>query len=185
LWRQRWTPGRAHHVPEYTLDEDGSFRFEKTVPLGPPPISIMIRSLEKDDWSPEQKQLLPDGIRDFHKTNTTLDFRHDEPITDSTLAGTVGTSYFFSKHYGYDSHDILDCLITPYDIPEFFVFQTSTGVYRSESPLLERVRLISLEQLPNTPWNASLKYFSADPEERELAISNLRAMGLRDAIAEI
>ncbi len=134
--------GPAHHVPAYRVDDDG-FRFEETVELKPPPISILIRSLEKDDWRPEQKQLLPDGIRDVHMTNTTLEFKHDEPITESTLAGAIGTSYFFCKAYGHDSHDILDCLVTPYDIPEFFVFQTTRGVYRSDSPLLERVRLVA------------------------------------------
>jgi len=170
-----------YHVPVFEVDD--GFQFKENVALKPSDISIMLKSLEKDDWTYGQKQLLPDGIRDFHARVTLMEFKYDEPAVGFNIDERIADRVAFCKAYGYDRLDVLACLVTNHDFPESLLkdiefCQEPEGVYKSDHLSLEQIRVIALNDLRDTPWNASLKYFSKHPEERESAILNLKAMGL-------
>ena len=54
------------------------------------------------------------------------------------------------------------------------------GIYRNENPLAQHVVLISLNELPDTNYNAFVKLFASKTRSREAAMRVLHAIGFTD-----
>ncbi|MCP4105047.1 MAG: hypothetical protein GY749_05860 [Desulfobacteraceae bacterium] len=170
--------GPEQRIPVLSASENG-FGQDEDFRFTPYPISILLRSLEKDGWTEEQMQVLPDGIRDFYSDHTLLEFKTDDPIDESSLRLLVAETYFYHEEYKCEFDDIQWFLITRHPIPEeiinlFHYVSFREGIYHSGDLFIDRIRLIRIEELKNTPRNAPFKFFSTDGQERKEAAAALK-----------
>ncbi len=170
--------GPEQRIPVLSATQDG-FERDEDFRFTPYPISILLRSLEKDGWTEEQLQVLPDGIRDFYAGHTLVEFKTDDPIDESSLRLLMAETYFYHEEYKCEYDEIQWFLITRHPIPKdifdlFHYVSFREGIYHTGDMLIDHIRLVQIDELKNTPRNAPFKFFSTDEQERKEAAATLQ-----------
>jgi hypothetical protein len=140
--------------------------------------SVLLRK-ERKDWSEEQKNRLPDGIRDCEASHILIEFKYTESVNENALLQALGYDYFYRRTQKLAEHEVGTFLVSS-KTPEketlrIFGYEMSgkPGVYRSENRLLKRISLILLNELSDTPHNAFLKCFASRKSEKASAFDSL------------
>jgi len=175
--------GETFKIPVLQPDQNGDQKVD-TVDMESLPIKILIRSLEKDDWTESQKLVLPDGIRELHSSNYVVKF-FDEPLKSYDLIEMLVERHFFCEGYNYGAKDVIGCIVTTRNpskaiLQEMNYKPVSNGIYRTETIFFDNIQIISINQLQNQPWNAVFKLFSSNKQEFTQAINVLKERGVFD-----
>jgi len=161
---------------EYLLPPVGiQVSIEPPVMSDPPKADIILLRRDTDDWTPEQKARLPDGIRDSQASHILLEFKYTESITTDALQQILGYEFFYRKAQNLKPEQ-LACFLISAKKPQTatlskFDYQATKqqGVYQSSNLLLQKIPLISLNELPNNSHNAWLRCFASKYAEKRKA----------------
>ncbi len=144
-----------------------------------PRIDILLLRREEPEWTDEQLELLPDGIRDTKASDILLELKYTESLNDDVLQQVLGYDFFYRKHQTMNREQVQSFLLSAKKP------QTSTlkklgyqitehpGVYRSKFRLVRQVILLSLNELSNEPHNAFVKCFASHRQEKQEAFQVL------------
>ena len=150
------------------------------VMVNPPEADILLLRRETPQWTAEQFERLPDGIRDCVATDILLEFKYTESVNETALQQTLSYDFFYKRTHHLSANKVKSFLIsakTPHaaTLKRFSYEKTChQGVYHSASPLLEHVTLIVLNELSNDPHNAWIKCFASRNLEKQKAFISLR-----------
>jgi len=161
---------------EYLLPPVGiQVSIEPPVMSDPPKADIILLRRDTDDWTPEQKARLSDGIRDTNASHILLEFKYTESITTDAVQQILGYEFFYRKSQNLKPEQ-LACFLISAKKPQTatlkkFNYQATEqqGIYQSDNLLLQKIPLISLNELPNTAHNAWLRCFASKQIEKKRA----------------
>jgi hypothetical protein len=119
----------------------------------PPKVDILLLRRHTSMWTPAQIRLLPDGVRHTAASHILVEFKFTESLNREAFQQALGYDYFYRQ---------AQTIVT--DEIQTFVFSARTpqrrllqqygysvtehpGVYQSDNPLLEPIRLLVLNEL--------------------------------------
>lgn len=146
----------------------------------PPQADILLLRRKEDTWTPRQRALLPDGLRDIRAGHVLLEFKFTESLNEEAIYQTFLYDRLYLQTNRLSRDALQSALIsskTPAtDILERFGFQQNRtpGVYLSQNPWTSTLRIILLNELADTPGNAPIKCFASRMEERKKAFETIR-----------
>ena len=131
-------------------------------------------------WNAAQRARLPDGVRDSAASHVLLEFKYTESVNERALAQAVAYDHFYRQAQRLPEEQALTVVLsakTPQKVrlAEWGYREAQAGVYHSALPLLRRVWLLVLNELPSKPHNAYVKLFASREREREAAFEALSA----------
>ena len=123
------------------------------------------------------------------RPHVLLEFKYTESV-ERALAQAVAYDHFYRQAQRLPEEQALTVVLsakTPQKVrlAEWGYREAQAGVYLSALPLLRRVRLLVLNELPSTPHNAYVKLFASREREREAAFEALSAPEVTIAIARL
>ena len=148
----------------------------------PPKADVVIIHKNKKDWTHEQLQFLPDGIRNSKAEHIILEFKYTQSINEDAFFQTAGYRIFYKFSHKLKNENIQTFLIsskTPEQatLKEYgYTLEEPRGVFTSQYPLLKRIPLISLNDIENKPYNALIKLFASKKKARIAAIAALGSL---------
>jgi hypothetical protein len=146
----------------------------------PPEADIVLLRRDRPDWTPEQKAVLPDGIRESTAGHVILEFKYTQSLTEEALRQAIGYDYFYRESNHLTAHDVQTAVVsakTPQrsTLRRFgYTTMLKPGVYQSISPLLERILLLVSNRLEDTVHNAAVKCFASHKAEQQRAFALLQ-----------
>jgi hypothetical protein len=151
----------------------------------PPKADVILRRRHTEEWTTEQKAFLPDGIRDTKAANVLLEFKYTESITTEAVQQILGYDWLYRQAQKLKPHE-LQCYLLSSKKPHRttltkFGYQATelSGVYYSKHCLIQRVSLLSLNELANTEHNVWMRCFASQPTEKKKAFQQLKVTDLR------
>ncbi len=152
----------------------------------PPKIDILILRRTIDAaWTASQRACLPDGIRDSAAAHILIEFKFTESLTHHHLKKVQGYEAFYRQARTLQDEPLVQSFILSAKTPQAafrerygYVPTAQAGVYRSQNVLLARTRLITLNELADTPYNAYVKCFASQAKERRKAFAHLTRLGI-------
>ncbi|MCP4353736.1 MAG: hypothetical protein GY795_50455 [Desulfobacterales bacterium] len=79
---------------------------EFPVMTDPPAADIVIIRKTGNDWTHDQLEYLPDGVRESRAEHTIIEFKHTESLTDDALFKTGAYRVFYKEHRRLKDHDV-------------------------------------------------------------------------------
>ena len=148
---------------------------------GAPKADILLLRREGAMWSEGQRARLPDGVRDSAAGQVLLEFKYTESVNETALAQAVAYDHFYRQAQELSEEDTLTVVLsarTPHvaRLEAWGYEELQEGVFRSPLPLLRRVLLLVLNELPPHPHNAFVKLFASREQEREAAFATLNEL---------
>jgi hypothetical protein len=149
----------------------------------PAKADILLLRQNKGGWTAEQKDRLPDGIRDCHAEHILLEFKYTENFSEEALFQTIEYQRNYLE-FNQLKPDQLQCFLVvaqhPLDknLQEFgYHIIDKKGVYFSKTDrLARRVPLISLNKLSHGPHNTWIRCFASRKKERDMALTLARKL---------
>ncbi|MEM7534723.1 MAG: hypothetical protein AAF639_21270 [Chloroflexota bacterium] len=144
----------------------------------PPRIDAILQR-DGTRWTKAQRALLPDGIRDRHTKHHLLEFKITENVTFGGIEQAVNYDYLYRKSQTLKYGELQTYIIsstTPHKsrLQDWGYSQSRhSGVYMSSQPFFNRVIIISLNQLKETPYNQYFRLFASRKKVRESALHYL------------
>ncbi len=143
-----------------------------------PKADILLLRREGEEWNAAQRARLPDGVRDSAAGHVLLEFKYTASTNENALAQAVAYDHFYRQAQRLPEEHVLTVVLsarTPRKarLAEWGYRELQDGVYRSPLPLLRRVWLLVLNELPPSPHNAYVKLFASREQEREAAFAAL------------
>ncbi len=149
----------------------------------PPEADILLLRREQPKWTDEQKSVLPDGIRDTGADHILIEFKYTESVNHAVLSQALAYDTFYKRAQRLSANRVQTVIIssktpTKKFIQKFGYTETGLpGVYHSQTPMLEALPLILLNELTDTPHNLFVKCFASRKKEKERAFKKLFASG--------
>lgn len=152
-----------------------------------PKADVLLLRREGDAWNAAQRARLPDGVRDSPAGHVLLEFKYTESINESALAQAVAYDYFYRQAQRLREEQVLTVALsarTPQKsrLAEWGYRERQDGVYRSPLPLLRRIWLLVLNDLPPSPNNAFVKLFASRGPERAAAYAALDSPTITESV---
>ena len=151
----------------------------------PPEADVVITGRHGAGWTREQRERLPDGLRDTDAARLVLELKCSESLNEDAVCQAGGYHFFYKTHNELKNSDLQMFLIslrTPREatLKEFGYEPTEkAGVFRSGLPVCRLLPLISLNDLSDSPHNIPLKLFASKKKASLGAAERLRS-GLMD-----
>lgn len=142
---------------------------------------VLLRPEGQENWSEEQRALLPDGLRSCGATRIMLEFKYTESFGIEAVRQTLAYDWLYRKSEHLADHQLrafLICSMTPSAHRlEGMGYQPTDcpGVYRSCNDVCRNVDIISLNELSDEPQNLAFKLFASRKEVREHTADTLMA----------
>ena len=152
-----------------------------------PKADVLLLRREGDAWNAAQRARLPDGVRDSKAGHVLLEFKYTESINENALAQAVAYDYFYRQAQRLREEQALTVALsarTPQKsrLAEWGYREQQDGVYRSPLPLLRRIWLLVLNDLPPNPHNAYVKLFASREQERGAAFAALDSPTITESV---
>lgn len=150
----------------------------------PPEADILLLKRDPAGWTPSQRALLPEGIRDSQASHVLLEFKYTESVSEDALLQSLGYDSFYRRIQQLTRTEVQTVLVsakTPQPATlKHLGYRTTAwpGVYRSRKVLVQRIMLISLNELANLPHNAFFKCFASRRAEKRKAFATLKQASL-------
>ncbi len=151
-----------------------------------PIADILLLRNERGRWTSEQLKRLPDGIRETRAGHVLIEFKYTESVGENTFRQMVGYEFFYKSTRGLNSQDVQPFVISS-KIPRQSLLRTfgyypteKSGVYHSNSPLLENIPLLSLNELSDELHNAFVKCFASHKKNKRSAFETLAGYDLKN-----
>lgn len=157
----------------------------------PPRADIILLRRNQPQWTLEQVQLLPDGIRDTTASRIIIEFKRTESITADILLKFSAYDLLYRQTHKLQADELAPFLISARKPRAStlqrlgFTVTEHQGVYQTDNILAGRIRLISLNELDEAPFNAFLKLFATHAKARSEAFTALRETGIISSATEL
>ncbi len=170
-------------LEELLTPVDISVITEFQIMTDPPEADILLLRRNKAFWSEEQLNLLPDGIRDTTANHILIEFKYTESVNRDALSQALAYDTFYKRTQKLDPGRIQTFLLssrTPRKIfLETFGYaeKEKQGVYYSNHSMLDVMPIISLNELPDQPYNRFIKCFASRKKEKQQALKKILKPG--------
>ena len=145
----------------------------------PPEIDILLLRRAGAEWTPAQRALLPDGVRDRQMAHHLLECKITESVTEQSLLQALTYDYLYRQSQQLAEHDVQTYVVSA-QTPQAakltawgYTEQELPGVYVSTAPLLHKVVLLVLNQLRAEPHNEYIQLFASRQRVRQRALVSL------------
>ncbi len=149
---------------------------------------ILIQLLKGEQWTEEQRQYLPDGLRDSRATHLLLEFKYTQSLEEASFRQAIAYDMLYRQLQS--NRDLPQEAIQTFIISaktsqaetlSKFGYQPTeqTGVYISQELFLQNIPLLLLNELSNEQHNAFVKLFASRRRAKLAAMESLRVWGLR------
>lgn len=182
--KTRWHHLLGKYLEELLIPVGIDVLTDVAVMSDPPEADILLLRKKHSEWTEEQKELLPDGIRDSQATDILLEFKYTESVNDKAFRQTVCYDYLYriakQKKQPEVQTFLLSAKTTQRATLEKFAYSQSCvqGVYKSDNPFLKDIPLLSLNELSDELHNAYIKCFASRKKEKRIAYKILEHKGL-------
>jgi hypothetical protein len=151
----------------------------------PPEADVVLIRRNKNTWTVRQREFLPDGIRDSHARYVIIEFKYTESVNKKALQQALSYDYLFHVHKGIKKKDMQTFLVSSKTPNEDFMSQMGfrqvpgrEGVYQSDNEACNAIKILVLNELPNTYHNVYFKCFASQKDERFKAFKMIQQNGL-------
>ena len=129
---------------------------------------------------------LPDGVRDNAAGHVLVEFKYTESVNPKALAQAIAYDYFYRQGQRLREEQVQTVVLsarTPRKerLEMWGYEELQEGVFLGPPPVLDRVWLLALNDLPAEPHNAFVKLFASQRKEREAAFAALDASTLAES----
>jgi hypothetical protein len=151
----------------------------------PPEVDILLLRREGKEWTHEQRQRLPDGIRDGKAHTVLIEFKATESVNLSKLRQITAYGHFYEQSQRMRAREVdlvLLAAVRPQSktLHKFdFALAKWPGVYKSNNPMLAGLTLLVLSELNDEPHNAFVKCFARQKKAKKEAFQTLGESGFR------
>ena len=152
----------------------------------PPEADVVIIRRHEKTWTDTQRKYLPDGIRDTHAKYVIIEFKYTESVNKNALQQALSYDYLFHVHKDIKKKDIQTFLVASKTPNEAFMSQMGyiqvsgrKGVYQSQNEAWNSIKILVLNELPNTYNNVFFKCFASRKVERLKAFQLLQKQGFK------
>ncbi|MDM8517094.1 hypothetical protein QUF76_12905 [Desulfobacterales bacterium HSG16] len=157
---------------------------EHPVMIDPPEADVVIIRKNGMGWTPEQLEVLPDGVRDCNASHIIIEFKNTESLTEDALFVTGGYRVFYKQSRDLKDHEI-QVFIASSKSPSRKILERhgyrpsdKAGVYHSQYSMVRFIPLIALNDLADKPYNALYRLFGSRKKEKLRALKRLMNEGL-------
>jgi hypothetical protein len=158
---------------------------EVQVSSNPPKADIVLLRRQGREWTDEQRQFLPDGIRRSRASHILIEFKYGETIQEETFQQAVGYDYFYQQGQQLARQQV-ETFVLSAKTPQAATLQTFgyeqtelAGVYRSKIMLVRHITLVLLNELVPEAHNAFVQCFASQRRIRRAAFQQLLADGYK------
>jgi hypothetical protein len=140
---------------------------EVQVMSAPPKVDVLLLRRQGRQWSEEQRQRLPDGVRDRKARHHLLECKFSESVNETALQQALSYDYFYRQTHQLKAGELQTYVVsarTPRTaLMDRFGYHMveQPGVYVTGQPMLDRVVLLALNQLRDVPHNEFLRLFAS------------------------
>ena len=155
-----------------------------SVMTDPPEVDVLLLRRQTAKWTDAQRAFLPDGIRDSKASDILIEFKYTESFNEKALQQALGYDFFYKQAKELADKEVQTVILsakTPQakTLERFGYSKTEhAGVYRSETPMFEKVLLLSLNDLSNESHNAWIKCFATKKKVKEKTLKYLNTLNL-------
>jgi hypothetical protein len=152
---------------------------------------ILILRRQQPDWTPEQRALLPDGVRDSRASDILLEFKYTESVNKAALRQALGYDILYQRSQNLSEGEAQTFVLSaktprPETLQEFeYQPAEQPGVYRSSNIFIQEIPLLVLNELQAEPHNAFVKTLASRYGAKRAAFATLKAVGLYTFPGEI
>ena len=151
-----------------------------------PKADILLLRRNGEAWNAAQRARLPDGVRDNAAGHVLVEFKYTESVNPKALAQAIAYDYFYRQGQRLREEQVQTVVLsarTPRrERLEMWGYEElQKGVFLGPPPVLDRVWLLALNDLPAEPHNAFVKLFASQRKEREAAFAALDASTLAES----
>jgi hypothetical protein len=146
-----------------------------------PKADILILKREKGQWTEEQLSRLPDGIRESYASNILLEFKYTESVDENTFEQALGYHSLYKRAQKLTNQEVQTFIISGKQtrakrLEQWGYVKTDwKGVYHNpDNWLLQKMPLLSLNELSDEPHNAWVKCFASHKLEKKKAFEILK-----------
>ena len=146
---------------------------------------ILLLKRENEQWTPEQLALLPDGVRNSQASHILLEFKYTETVNEDAFRQASGYDVFYIRGRDLAEEQVQTFLIsakkpqTERLIKFGYEHTKHDGVYRTSHWAMNRITLISINELSDEPHNMWVKCFATHRTEREKAFEHIKRLGVK------
>ncbi|NJN68423.1 MAG: hypothetical protein HC884_17770, partial [Chloroflexaceae bacterium] len=145
----------------------------------PPEIDVLLMRNKAiaPTWTPAQRALLPDGIRERRANHIIIEFKYTESVNQDAVQSLLGYEVFYRRSRSLKTeevHAVLASGHTPRQTTREILGYTqpeAPGIYRNTIGLLARTSLMVLSELEDTPHNVLFKLFAQRRRARAVALA--------------
>jgi hypothetical protein len=170
---------------EYLLTPVGiQVQIEVPIASEPPKADVILLRRQTPTWTEEQRELLPDGIRDATARYILLEFKYTESVSLKTVKQIIGYDFFYRQAQNLKAHDLQSFIISAKTTQQktldtFSYHETQhKGVYHSTNPIIQDIPLLSLNDLDDTIHNAWIRSFASKQAEKRKALQQMSLFDL-------
>jgi hypothetical protein len=152
----------------------------------PPKGDILILRRQQPAWTPAQRALLPDGVRDSRASDILLEFKYTESVNREVLCQALGYDTFYRRTQEVANEAAVQTFVlsaktpAPETLRQFeYQLAEQPGVYRSGNIFVREMPLLVLNELRPEPHNIFVKTFASRYLARKAVLNTLRAVGLQ------
>ena len=155
------------------------------VMVEPPEADILLLKRFNQNWTTEQQERLPDGIRDSAAPQILIEFKATESLKKETFIQAAGYEHFYKHSQKLTDDEIQTfvlCAIQPQKANREqygYHIQVQPGVYQSDNITLEHITLILLNELPDELHNAWVTCLASKKLKRLNAFNLLKSQGFK------
>jgi len=155
------------------------------VMIKPPEADILLLKLKTPNWTKEQLERLPDGIRDSTASHILIEFKATESINKETFTQASAYEYFYVRSQKLTDNEIqtfVICAIQPQKANREqygYTIQVQPGIYQSTQIAFNHITLISLNELPDELHNAWITCLASKKLKRLKAFNLLKSQGFK------
>jgi len=149
----------------------------------PPEADILLLRRKTPQWTAAQRARLPDGIRNTDASHILIEFKYTQSFNEQALSQAVGYDFFYKHAKKLPPIEVQTVLLSarkPHsDTLTYLGYQPTEypGVYRTQTPVIRKVLLLSLNELSNEPHNVWIKCFASRKTVKKQAFKKLQQLG--------
>ncbi len=150
-----------------------------------PEADILLIKREGREWTAEQRERLPDGIRESQAPQILIEFKATESLSKETFIQAAAYEYFYKQSQKLTDDDIqtfVICAIQPQKANREqygYKIRIQPGVYQSDNIAFNHITLISLNELPDELHNAWVTCLASKKLKRFKAFTLLGSEGFK------
>ncbi len=142
---------------------------------------MLLQTDPSQGWTDEQRQYLPDGIRDSDAQRLLLEFKYTESLDEAVLRQVFVYDSLYRKKCEQEKATVQCFLVISISstsgILARFGYQEAEhpGVYRSKHPVYDNIPVLLLNELADVPHNVFFKLFASRRQAKQAAVAGMQS----------